>query len=131
MTKTTDINNLDDIKLLVNTFYAKVQQNPLIGSIFNNVIQDRWPEHLEKMYRFWQTVLLGDHTYFGSPFPPHAFLPIQQEHFDKWLFLWRETIDEFFEGKIAEEAKWRSTKMAAMFLSKIEYYKNSSSNPLI
>ena len=126
-----DITTIEDIQLLVNTFYGKVREDNLIGPIFNGVIQDRWSEHLEKMYRFWQTVLLDEHTYFGSPFPPHAFLPVQQQHFDTWLKLWYETIDEFFTGAIADEAKWRGDKMAAMFLSKIEYYRDSSSKPLI
>ncbi|HEV8082029.1 MAG TPA: group III truncated hemoglobin [Chitinophagaceae bacterium] len=67
-----EIISLDDIKKLVDTFYDKVRRDQLIGPIFNGRIQDRWPQHLEKMYTFWQTVLLGEHTYFGTPFPPHA-----------------------------------------------------------
>ncbi|MBX3254553.1 MAG: group III truncated hemoglobin [Chitinophagaceae bacterium] len=127
----TDVKNIEDIQLLVNTFYGKIRVDLLLGSIFNGVIKDRWPQHLEKMYRFWQTVLLEEHTYYGSPFPPHAQLPVEQKHFDRWLKLWNETIDEFFEGEKADEAKWRGNKMAAMFLSKIEYYRNSSSAPLL
>jgi hemoglobin len=83
------------------------------------------------MYSFWQTVLLGEHTYYGSPFPPHAQLPIEQQHFDTWLKLWHETLDEHFTGAKAEEAKWRGDKMAAMFLTKISYYRNHSSMPLL
>lgn len=126
MTK-VEILNLDDIKLLVDTFYTKVQKDPLLGPIFNGVIQDRWPVHLEKMYRFWQTVLLEEHTYFGSPFLPHAKLPVGKEHFEQWLLLFYKTIDELFTGKKAQEAKWRAEKMAVMFQSKIEYYKNNPS----
>jgi hemoglobin len=80
-----DINNIADIKLLVNSFYEKVRKDQLLKDIFNNRIEDRWPQHLEKMYRFWQTVLLEEHTYYGSPFLPHARLPISKEHFDSWL----------------------------------------------
>lgn len=65
-----DITKLEDIKLLVDTFYGKVREDEKLQDIFNNVIQDRWPEHLEKLYRFWQTVLLEKHTYHGSPFLP-------------------------------------------------------------
>lgn len=130
MNNLPDIATLDDIKLLVNTFYNKVRQDELLGPIFNGIIQDRWPQHLEKMYRFWQTVLLGNQTYFGAPFPPHAKLPVNRLHFDTWLGLWNESIDEFFSGTIADEAKWRGDKMAVMFLSKINFYKNSSAIPL-
>ena len=82
---TQDISNIEDIKLLVNTFYKKVQNDDLIGPIFNEKMMGRWPEHLEKMYRFWQTLLLEEHTYSGSPFPPHKQLPVNQSHFDRWM----------------------------------------------
>lgn len=119
-----DIQTLDDIKLMVNTFYEKVQIDDLIGPIFNDKIQNRWTEHLEKMYRFWQTILLEEHTYSGSPFPPHKQLPVDQSHFDRWMLIFTETIDSLFEGKIAEEAKVRAANMAYMFNYKIEYFRN-------
>ncbi len=122
-----DIQDLNDIKLLVDTFYGKVRENPMLKDIFNTIIQDRWPEHLAKMYNFWQTVLLEEHTYYGSPFVPHAKLPVDLEHFDKWLLLFNSTVDDLFEGEKAEKAKWQGQRMAEMFHSKIEYYKNNSS----
>ncbi|MCY1249253.1 hypothetical protein D9M72_627700 [compost metagenome] len=72
------------------------------------------------MYTFWQTVLLGEHTYNGSPFPPHAQMRLDGSHFQRWLSIWSATIDKHFEGEIAEEAKWRAEKMARLFLIKIE-----------
>lgn len=122
-----DIRNLDDIKLLVDTFYDLVRDNKLLAPIFNERIQDHWPQHLAKMYTFWQTVLLGDHTYLGSPFPPHAQLPITHEHFEQWLNLFSQTVDQLFHGEKAEEAKWRANKMAEMFQFKISYHRE---NPL-
>lgn len=123
--------HLQDVKRLVDTFYAKVQKDDLIGPIFNAVIQDRWPEHLDKMYRFWQTILLEEHTYYGSPFPPHAKLPIEKIHFERWLTLFYDNIDQQFEGEKAEEAKWRATKMAEMFQMKLNYLQNSNQVPLV
>lgn len=117
---------IDDIKLLVDTFYNRIQANALLGPVFNEVIQDNWPVHLEKMYRFWQTVLLGEHTYFGSPFPPHAKLPVAHQHFETWMALFIKTVDELFAGEKADEAKWRAAKMAEMFELKIAYFKNRS-----
>lgn len=130
MSAKKDIQTIEDIKLLVNTFYNTVRNNEVLGAIFNDRIGDRWPEHLEKMYRFWQTVLLEEHTYYGSPFPPHAQLPVDKLHFDTWLGIWHQTIDTFFEGSVADEAKWRGDKMAAMFLQKITWYRNSAAQPL-
>ncbi|TCN51062.1 group III truncated hemoglobin [Flavobacterium circumlabens] len=122
---TQDISSLGDIKLLVNTFYAKVQDDDLIGPIFNEKMLGRWPEHLEKMYRFWQTILLEEHTYSGSPFPPHKHLPVNQTHFDRWMEIFNSTVDFLFVGKLAEEAKIRAANMAYMFNYKIEYFRNA------
>jgi len=126
-----DILQLEDVKVLVDRFYDKIKTDEMLGDIFNEVIQDRWPAHLEKMYSFWQTILLGEHTYYGSPFKPHAGLPVEIEHFNRWLQLFYETIDAHFEGEKAEEAKWRSKKMAEMFRFKIEYYRDNPGKNLL
>lgn len=117
----TDINELKDVHLLVDDFYGRVRKNELIGPIFDDTIKNRWPEHLEKMYCFWQTVLLGEHTYFGSPFPPHAYLLVDKSHFDVWLTLFQATIEEHFEGETADRALMQANRMALVFQSKIEY----------
>ncbi len=127
----SDITTLDDIKLLVDSFYGKVREDELLADIFNERIKDRWTEHLEKMYRFWQTVLLEEHTYFGSPFLPHAKLPVDAEHFERWLKLFRETVNSLFKGEKATRVIWQGERMAEMFLSKIIYYRNNSSTPLL
>lgn len=116
---------------MVNSFYVKVRRDDLLSDIFNSIIRDNWEGHLEKMCRFWQTVLLREHTYYGSPFSPHAKLPVEQNHFERWKALFFETVDEQFSGKKADEAKWRAEKMATMFLTKTEYFKNSQSKPIV
>jgi hemoglobin len=82
------------------------------------------------MYRFWQTVLLEEYTYLGSPFPPHAKLPVAHEHFAAWLALFNQTVDELFTGSKADEAKWRAAKMADMFEAKIAHARNNPLNIL-
>lgn len=119
-----EIETLEDIKTLVNSFYDKVREDELLADIFNNIIQNRWPVHLEKMHRFWQTVLLEEHTYFGSPFVPHAQLPVEKQHFERWLKLFYETVDEYFIGELAEKAKWQGKRMAQMFNMKIDHYRS-------
>lgn len=124
-----EIENIDDIKKLVDTFYGKVRKDELIGPIFNEVIQDTWPEHLDKMYRFWQTMLLREHTYYGAPVLPHLKLPVKRKHFERWLALFDETLRDDFIGKTAEEASWRAHKMAEMFQLKINYHQENKSTP--
>ena len=51
---------------------------------------------------FWETILLGAQTYRGGAFRPHAELHmkvrLRSGHFERWLVLWRATVDELFEG---------------------------------
>jgi hemoglobin len=131
MSETKDILTLEDVKKLVDTFYGKVRENDLLAPVFNERIKDRWPEHLAKMYTFWQTILLEERTYFGSPFPPHAKLSVEHAHFGEWMRLFTQTVDELFTGEKAKEAKWRAGKMAEMFEYKIEYYKKTGFKNLL
>ena len=131
MKEIKDIITSEDIKTLVDAFYEKVRRDDLLSPIFNERIQNRWPQHLEKMYSFWQTVLLNEQTYSGSPFPPHAQLPINHSHFEKWIELFISTIDELYKGDKSTEAKWRASKMAEMFQNKIEYYREKGSKQIL
>lgn len=112
------IESFDDIKLLVDSFYDKVRHDQILAPVFNEKIQD-WPPHLDKMYRFWQSILLGQLTYSGAPFPKHAVLPIGPEHFQRWLALFYETVDTLFSGNKAQEAKFRAARIAEVFQFKL------------
>lgn len=131
MTTKKDITQLDDIKVMVNAFYSQVQVDDLIGPIFNHIVQNNWPAHLEKMYCFWQTVLLNEKTYSGQPFLPHAKLPVEKKHFERWVSLFKNTVDSHFSGEKAEEAKWRAERMALLFESKINYLREQKKKPIV
>lgn len=116
-----DIESKEDIILLVDTFYQKVQQDTLIGPIFESrITPDAWPAHLDRMYTFWTTLLLNQPGYSGQPFEKHRELPIQQAHFDRWVSLFKTLVDNLFEGPIANEAKYRAELMGHLFLAKLE-----------
>ena len=114
-----DIKGLEDIIVFVDSFYNKVQKDELIGPVFNNVITD-WGPHLEKMYKFWNAALFGVPGFKGNPLARHAPLPIGAKHFERWLLLFNETINTYFEGEVATDIKKRAELMAAMFLSRLE-----------
>jgi len=120
MMERADISTPEHVSSLVDTFYGKVRVDPMLGGIFNGVIQDRWPEHMAKMYRFWGTVLINEGSYTGAPFRPHAGLPISEEHFARWLQLFHGTVDELFKGPVADLAHMNAERMAEMFLMRIE-----------
>lgn len=125
-----ELANLEDIKLFVDGFYGRVQSDKLIGPIFNSVIKD-WPPHLEKMYQFWNAALFGVPGFKGNPFARHAPLGLEKHHFERWLLLFKETIDAYFEGAMAEETKKRADIMALLFLSKIENMKGGANKVIV
>ncbi|MCC9168375.1 group III truncated hemoglobin [Pontibacter harenae] len=110
-----DIENEEDIKLLVDTFYDSVNQDELLAPVFNDFAQVDWEHHLPTMYKFWSSVLLGTTTYNGRPFPKHLRLPVSRSHFSRWISLFTQTVGDLFEGAKAEEAKHKATNIAHIF----------------
>lgn len=108
----SDITTREDIVALVDAFYSKVQADDLLGPVFSHV---DWPHHLPIMYSFWSSMLLGEQSYRGNPFQKHLPLPIESKHFDQWLRLFLETVDEKFSGEKAEEIKMRAQSIAGIF----------------
>lgn len=110
-----DIKDSEDIKRLVDAFYEKVNRDEFLGPIFNDVAKVDWASHLPTMYRFWESMLLGEGNYQGAPFPKHAVLPVAQGHFERWLALFAETVRENFAGPKSEEATSRAICIADTF----------------
>jgi hemoglobin len=123
MEEKREIQTIGDIRLLVDTFYEKVRNDDLLSPVFNEIIKDNWEHHLEKMYRFWQTQLLEEHTYQGNPLALHINLPISKKHFERWIMLFRQTLEELFIGEKATLADVKATQITVIFLSKIEQRK--------
>lgn len=122
-----DIHNIDDIRTLVQRFYEKVMLDELLAPVFNAVVEkSQWPEHLEIMVNFWQTNILFEQSYKGNPMAAHIKVDtkvnhsIRPAHFERWLQLWHQTIDENFSGETAEITKKRAGDMAKLILYKIE-----------
>ena len=114
-----DIQSKKDIKLMVDSFYDKVNNNNRLSYVFNDFSKINWDEHLPKMYGFWNTLIFGEKDYKGNPFALHINLPVQKEHFDEWIALFEVNIDELFKGKIAEATKLRAKSITKIFQSKL------------
>jgi len=110
----------EQLKEIVDQFYAKVREDQLIGPIFNDIAQVDWATHTEKIYHFWDALLFGSDNYRGRPFPPHIPLNLKVEHFERWLKLFCETVDSSFEGQKADEIKMRALNIGRNFLHNIE-----------
>ena len=114
-----EIKTPSDIKELVDKFYTKVNADDLLAPVFNNEAKVDWETHLPKMYSFWGTQLIGTADYNGQPFPPHMKLHIHKEHFERWIKLFIETVDENFTGDVAETAKYKAKNIAVIFQYKL------------
>lgn len=114
-----DISSREDVEQLVDQFYARVNQDPLLSPVFNDFAGVNWSEHLPKMYTFWSSILLGEFSYKGRPFPPHALLPAKKAHYDRWLKLFTETVDSLYAGEKADMAKLRAQNLASIFMSRL------------
>ena len=123
MSSKKDIENKDDIKFLVDSFYKKVLSNNIIGFIFNDVAKINFHDHMPKMYDFWESTLLQSNSYNGNPMIIHLDLhkkiPLKKVHFDEWLRLFNETVNELFHGETAELAKTRALSIATVMQIKI------------
>lgn len=81
----------DMIRDLVHAFYRKVREDELLGSVFNNTVED-WDVHLAKLCDFWSSLTLASGKYKGKPVPVHLALPgITPDHFVRWLDIFRNT----------------------------------------
>ncbi len=118
-----DILNRKDIEKFIRVFYEKVQQDTVIGFIFNVVVQMNWEKHIPLIVDFWESILLDHPVYKKNAMEVHYALnkkvPLQKEHFERWLQLFNESIDEFYEGKITDLAKTRARSIAHVMFYKM------------
>jgi hemoglobin len=119
-----DITTRDDCERLVRLFYSRAMTDPILGFIFVDVAQLDLEAHVPTITNFWETVLLGTPSYRGGAFRPHAELnekvPLRPGHFERWLHIWRTTVDELFAGERAELAKSHADRVARAFYQRLE-----------
>ena len=89
------------IERLVRAFYGRIRQDALLGPIFESRITN-WEPHLQRMCHFWSSVVLSSGVYHGQPMRMHLPLPVDAQHFDRWLALFESTARELFDAAVAE-----------------------------
>jgi len=112
-----------DVEKLVKTFYSIIRKDQLLGPIFNTQIpNEHCHKHIEKLIDFWETNLFAIPKFKGNPTLKHTLVDIKfketisKKHFDTWIDLWHNTIDNLFNG---EKAKAAAVKMGHMQFSMI------------
>jgi hemoglobin len=81
------------IRQVIDAFYVKVRRDAALGPVFDAIIKDHWPAHIERICAFWLTA-----TRLGSGYEGRAFMPahlrhvsIRPELLPQWLVLFRQT----------------------------------------
>lgn len=98
------------ISSMVETFYAAIREDDLLGPIFEQTIDD-WPTHLERMKRFWRSILHNSGEFSGNPMARHKAIPgLGHHHFARWLDLFYANLrsltpDPRAQGLVAERAR--------------------------
>ncbi len=127
-----DIRQREDlVVLLVNTFYARVRQDEILGPIFNSIIGDNWGRHLNIMYDFWDSVLFGSASYRGQAVGKHVQIDKQfrlaPEHYERWIHLWGKAVLDLFEGPNATLIQERAQTMLQLIQFKVAYARSGKS----
>lgn len=102
------------IAVLIDAFYARVRRHAALGPVFEAAIaDDDWPKHLERMQRFWSSVMLSSGRYSGDPVAVHrAVAGIERPLFATWLELFTETATELFDAGPASEFAAKAQRIA-------------------
>jgi len=118
-----DIEDRADCERLVRAFYGRALADDVIGWLFTDVAKLDLEAHVPRIASFWETILLGAQSYTGGAFRPHAELNakarLRRGHFERWLWLWRMTVDELFAGERAELAKAHAERVARAFQDRL------------
>lgn len=89
---------------VVAVFYAAVRRHEVLGPVFAGHVAD-WPEHEEKIARFWRNAILSERAYDGNPMQVHRRAgDVLPEHFPLWLALFDETLRRTLPAEAA--AAW-------------------------
>ena len=120
-----DIETRADLEQMLEAFYKKVFKDDLISHFFIEVVPLDLEHHLPMITDFWESVLLDAKDYRRNVMQVHAAIhqkaPLQKEHFDRWVALFTETVDDFFEGPKATLAKQRAASIATMMNVKLNH----------
>ena len=105
---------------LVDRFYEKVRRDPVLGPVFDAIVDDG-PEPLSRLAGFWSTIMLRTSDYKGNPGVVHRAHAdrITPAMFERWLALWSEATAEVLPPPLASAMQERATRMARHLLTVI------------
>ena len=125
MIKKKDIENREDIEELISAFYSKMLDDMILGYIFTDVAKVNLEEHLPVICDFWENILFNKPTYkrrsevIGVHLKLNNMIKLKKGHFTRWLYLFKSTVDEMYDGTVASKAKNRADSIALLMQKKL------------
>ena len=118
-----DLDTRSEVHDLVVGFYREVVFDDLLAPVFVEVAEVDWTEHIPKLIAYWCRVLLGEPGYDGAVLAAHqhvhALEPLRAEHFDRWLALWTDCVDEHWAGPRADQAKAHAARIGRVLSTRL------------
>ena len=112
-----DLDSREKIAQLVDSFYARVLCDERLAPIFLDVAKIDLAVHLPLIRNYWEKLLLGDKSYQRHTMnihrAVHARHGLQPKDFERWLSLFRATVDELYIGPGAQRAQQLASHIAA------------------
>ncbi|MDX1589837.1 MAG: group III truncated hemoglobin [Oleiphilaceae bacterium] len=104
-----DLDNETSISALVEAFYGRVLEDPLLRPVFLDIAGIDLDSHLPRIKAYWRKMLLGHKDYQRNMVAHHQALnqhfTLQPRHFQRWLSLFEGTLDRHFAGPGADRAR--------------------------
>ena len=111
-----DLVDRDGVVELLDDFYRRAFDDELLRPIFVDVAQMDLTTHLPVISDFWCKAILKEGEYRRNVFAPHNALhqlvALEPQHFERWLMLWHNTIDDRHAGPNADLAKLQGARIA-------------------
>jgi len=103
----------DQLRAVIDAFYARVRADDRLGPIFAAHVAD-WDAHSERLADFWSSLMLGSGRYKGNPFAMHKPFAgdLDAALFERWLELWATTTREHFPADLAAEFQRKARRVA-------------------
>ncbi len=118
-----DVSDAQDLYKIVASFYTKLLGDDSINHLFAETVQNGLQEHLQQLVRFWDQMIFGNYRYDKNVMEihqqQHQLTPFTAEHFEIWLGHFHGSIDELYEGEIAQNIKDRAYSIAYIMRTKM------------
>jgi len=120
-----DIRDREDLDKLMARFYERMMVDDVIGYIFTHYAKINLDTHLPILSDFWETILFERPVYKRGPKAMNVHIdlaknvPLRNQHFNRWLYLFDTTVDELFSGELALKAKVRASSIAKTMQKRI------------